>query len=76
MAAGSCAFYAYLQPIALAVGLAYGRIEATEVRIGSKIAGRVAETRHEGDRMKHGDEMKMDDSQSPQWAVAHANIVG
>ncbi|RUW76601.1 efflux RND transporter periplasmic adaptor subunit [Mesorhizobium sp. M4B.F.Ca.ET.049.02.1.2] len=47
LAAGSYALYAYLQPSALAVGLVYGngRVEATEVRIGSEIAGRVAESR-------------------------------
>ncbi|MDX8477928.1 HlyD family efflux transporter periplasmic adaptor subunit [Mesorhizobium sp. VK24D] len=47
LAVGSYALYAYLQPSALTAGLVYGngRIEATEVRIGSEIAGRVAESR-------------------------------
>jgi HlyD family secretion protein len=47
LAAGSYAVYLYLQPPELPDGLIYGngRIEATEVRIGSEISGRVAESR-------------------------------
>lgn len=47
LAAGSYALYVYLQPPALPAGLIYGngRIEATEVRIGSEVSGRVAESR-------------------------------
>lgn len=47
LATGSYALYAYLQPPPLASGIIYGngRIEATEVRIGSEINGRVAQSR-------------------------------
>lgn len=47
LAVGSYALYLYLQPPPLPAGLIYGngRIEATEVRIGSEISGRVAESR-------------------------------
>lgn len=47
LAAGSYVLYLYLQPPALPDGLIYGngRIEATEVRIGSEIGGRIAESR-------------------------------
>jgi HlyD family secretion protein len=47
LAVASYAIYAYLQPAVLPAGIAYGngRIEATEIRIGSEINGRVAESR-------------------------------
>lgn len=47
LAVGSYAFYVYLQPPKLPSGIIYGngRVEATEVRIGSEVAGRVVESR-------------------------------
>jgi HlyD family secretion protein len=47
LAAVSYAVYAYLQPPVLSAGIVYGngRIEATEIRIGTEISGRVAESR-------------------------------
>jgi HlyD family secretion protein len=47
LAAGSYALYAFLQPPVVPAALVYGngRIEATEVRVGSEISGRVAESR-------------------------------
>jgi HlyD family secretion protein len=67
LALGSYALYANLQPPALAVGLVYGngRIEATEVRVGSEISGRVAESRLvEGKPVSAGDLLvRIDDTE-------------
>lgn len=67
LAAGSYALYVYLQPARLPPSVIYGngRIEATDVRIGSEIGGRVAESRLiEGKAVASGDLLvRIDDTE-------------
>ena len=54
----SYALYLYLQPVPLPDGLIYGngRVEATEVRIASEVAGRIVQSRLvEGRVFRRGD---------------------
>lgn len=58
LAALSYALYVYLQPVALPAGILYGngRIEATEARIASEVAGRVVRSNIvEGQSFRKGD---------------------
>jgi HlyD family secretion protein len=78
LAVGSYALYVYLQPEQLPEGVIYGngRVEATEVHIGSEVGGRVVESNVvEGRTFRKGDLLvRIDDSDYKlQLAEAQAN---
>ena len=75
VAGGSYALYAYLQPEPLPDQVIYGngRIEGTEVRVSSEVAGRVIESRlSEGEPVERGDVLVMLDATELRLRVAQS----
>lgn len=76
LAAGSYGLFIYLSPIPLPDGILYGngRIEGTEIRIGSEVSGRIVEsTLVEGRTVARGDLLVRVDDADLRIRLAQAN---